>query len=260
MLRRIAVRRALIGAVALTAVFAASRAEPLRPGRDALIGAAAPIFGSLRRATDWVASRVGGSGGERIRALERERIELLAEIARLGELRRENELLRQALVLRAEGEAGVIPATAVAFFREGREEFLLLDRGTDQGIGVGDLILDRRRVLAGTVVEVSRRSARAILLTSPSRSTEVTIAGRDLRAVARGDNGRELAIDLVPQDAEIAVGDLIVASPRLAGGRRSLLVGEVREVRRAEQAVFKTVRAVHLFDPAEDALLVLLAP
>ena len=85
------------------------------------------------------------------------------------------------------------------------------------------------------------------------------IAGADLRAIARGANSRELIIELVPQEADIRPGDLLVATPRATGGRRGILVGEVRAVREAEHEVFKTVRAVHLFDPAADDVLVLLA-
>ena len=219
-----------------------------------------PIFSAVRSGGERLLGIIGARWGRKIRELEAERTRLLAELARREELVRENEVLRTALTLRQEGEEGVMATTVVGVFREGRDEFLLLDRGTADGIGVGDLVVSRNRVLGGTVVDVGANSARAILLSSSSRSTDVIFAGRDLRAIARGNNSRELIIELVPQEAEVAVGDLLVASPRSTGGRRSILVGQVRAVRPAEHEVFKAVRAVHLFDPAEDDVLVLLAP
>ena len=184
---------------------------------------------------------------------------MLAEIARREDDRRENEVLREALALRKEGETGVIAAKTIGFLREGRDEFLLLNRGTSDGVSIGDLVIDKNRVLGGTVVGLSPRSSRAILLSSASRSTDVFIQGANLRAIARGANSRELIIDLVPQDAEVKVGDLARASSRSSAGRASLLVGEIRESRQSENDAFKTVRALAIFDPAEEEVLILLA-
>lgn len=195
----------------------------------------------------------------RIHALEEERVKLLAEIARAEDDRRENEVLREVLALRKEGEAGVITAKTVGFFREGRDEFLLLNRGTSEGISVGDLVIDKNRALGGSVVGVSLHSSRVILLSSASRSTDVFIQGANLRALARGDNSRQLIVDLVPQDAEVKVGDLLRASSRSSAGRASLLVGEIRESRQSGKEAFRTVRALHIFDPAEEEVLILLA-
>lgn len=232
----------------------------LRMAREGLLQAALPALGGLRTFAGRLAALGGGGAGERLAALEAERTRLLAELALREGDRRENELLRRALSLREEGEAGVLPARIMATFREGRDEFLLLDRGTADGIGVGDLVLSREGALGGTVLAVSPRSARVILLTSPSRSTDVSIPARGLRAIARGANARELIVELVPPSVPLAPGDLVVASPRAARGSRSLLVGEVREVEDPPQEAFKVVRALALFDPAADDVLVLLAP
>lgn len=230
------------------------------PIRQAVRSTFLPVLDSAGRRSSQVRGWLAGATAARLNSLEEERIRLLAEIARRDASARENELLREALTLRREGEVGAIPATTLGFLRQGREEYLLLDRGTADGIGIGDVVISRGRVLAGTVVEVSERSAHVILLSSASRSIDILVPAANLRAIARGNNARELIIDLVPQDATLNTGDLILASPRAAGGRSALLVGEIREVRPAEREVFKAVRAIHLFDPAEDGVLVLLAP
>ena len=258
------IRTKVIRAVAVAAaaaLFAFLGTSPaLAPWRMRALDAATPLFGVIGRAADAVRGLLAGAERGRISALGRERTELMAELARREGLVEENELLRETLVLRREGESGAIPATVIAVFREGRDEYLLLNHGTTDGIGVGDLVVTKTRVLAGTVVQVSPRSSRVILLTSPSRSIEVTLPGSGLRAIARGANNRELIIELVPQDAALEIGDRIVASPRATGGRASLLVGEVREAGSSDEAAFKAVRAVHLFDPSENGVIVLLAP
>lgn len=218
-----------------------------------------PILSWASRGAEKAHTWLGGASGEKLRELEGERERLLGEVARRDEVMRENETLREALALRKEGEEGVIPAKIVGFFRQGRDEFLLLDRGAENGIAPGDLVLNKNRVLGGAVVEAGSGFARVMLLTSPSKGTDV-IAGNDLRVIAKGNNNRELIIDLVPQDAGIKSGDLVTASPRATGRKITLVVGEIREVRQAENEVFKTVRALHLFNPADGNVLVLLAP
>lgn len=228
--------------------------------RGAAERALVPTLAVLDRTTERARSWLAGASARRLAALEAERVGHLAEIASREDLRRDNDLLYQALNLRRAGESAALPAGVVGITREGRDEFLILDRGTADGVSVGDIVIDQNRVLGGTVVEVSSRSSRAILLSSASRSVDVAVPTANLRAIARGANARELIVELVPADAELAVGDILVASPRAAGGRRGLAVGQIREVRRSEQEVFKTVRATHLFDPAGEGVIILLAP
>ncbi|MBI4132906.1 MAG: rod shape-determining protein MreC [Candidatus Sungbacteria bacterium] len=261
----------LIG-LAIGAGIFLSQGETPRRWSDQLLGGAISSFTAIRHSADWIRSWLGGGASARLRTLEDERVRLLAELAHREGILRENEVLRQALSLEEQGESGVIPASAVGFFREGRDEFLLLNRGARDGIGGGDVVVSRSGVLVGSVIEAGPRFSKVALLTSPTRSIDVLLAGGELRpvpqqgsgtglrAIARGNNNRELVIDLVPQDADIKVGDLVVASPRATGGRRSLLIGEIREVRSAEHEVFKAIRAVHLFDPREEDVVVLLAP
>lgn len=257
--RRYFSRAALVVVVAAFFVFLGA-ASAVRPWRERLLERGAGAMAALRTLGERLAGLTGGSRGERLMRLERERVLLLAEIARRESTLRENETLRRALTLRDAGEAGVLPALIIGVFREGREEFVLLNRGTMEGIGVGDPVIGANRVLGGTVVAVGERSSRALLLSSASQSIDVFVGVSSVRAIARGNNNRELVIELVPPDAAIQPGDLITASPRSTGGRSSLLVGEVREIRPAEHEVFKAVRAVHLFDPSEDDVFVLLAP
>lgn len=235
-----------------------ARAALFAPLRVRIVDWFTPVLAALDGVTFRAAGWMSRGGTRRIAELERERVELLAEVSRREELVRENETLREALSLRASGEAGVLPATVIGFLREGRDEYLLLNRGAADGIGVGDLVINKEHALGGAVAEVSAHGARALLASSGLRDTEVLFAGSDITAIARGNNNREFAIDLVPQDAAIQQGDLIVASPRATGGRRSLLLAEVREVRPAEHEVFKTIRATHLFDPTDNDVLILL--
>lgn len=187
-----------------------------------------------------------------------ERTQLMVHLARLRALEQENEALKRALGMGEDLRLRVIPAATLGFLREGRDEFILISRGRADGLHEGALVLDGGKVLVGSVVSAEARVAKVKLLTSSSSALEVVIepvssergSVQPLKALARGANIRELEIDLVPQGAAVRKGDLVFAARNTLPGRQEpLLVGEVREVRKAEDQVFTPIRAVHLFDP-----------
>jgi len=206
----------------------------------------------------FLGNHISTFSSRKIQELEAERITLLGEIARGDDIRRENEALRAALALRSEGVDGAIPASVAGAFRAGRDEFLLLNRGVADGIAVGDIVLDARRVFGGTVTEVTPRTATVRLITSPSASIEALLSRTDTRALIRGANSLELVADLVPGDADVNPGDLVVTSRAAVSGQRSFLIGEVREARKTENSVFKVIRVFHLFDISSGNVIVLI--
>lgn len=247
---------AVIGAVTAVLVFL-SAGDAAKSWREKTSSWAIPLFRRANVAANSLKDLLWGPSRRRLEALEEERVRLLVEVARGQEALAENDTLRQALALKQAGEEGVIAARVVGFLRAGRDEFIALDRGTDSGVSVGDVVTDKNGALGGTILATGVGFSRVSLLSSPSRSIDVVVAD-NLKAIARGNNSRELIIDLVPASAEVKVGDIVRPSLRATGGRRGLIIGEVREAKQAENAVFKSVKALHLFDPASEEVLVLI--
>ena len=141
-----------------------------QPWRAGLFQAIEPAFEAtargIGRARGWFDGISGNS-----RAWEEERAQILARLAELEAVRAENATLRAALALRNDGEAGALPAEVVAFLREGRDEYLVLNRGTADGIGIGDIVVNTERVLGGVVVSVDPHAARVIFARSRAERT-----------------------------------------------------------------------------------------
>ena len=94
---------------------------------------------------------------------------------------------------------------------------ILLDAGSDDGVVVGQAMIDAGGVL-GQVIEVTPRRATALLLTDPEHAIPVQVARSGLRTIAFG-TGRtdQLRLPNIPQSADIRVGDRLVTSG--IGGR-----------------------------------------
>lgn len=135
---------------------------------------------------------------------------------------------------------------------------ILLDAGSDDGVLVGQAMIDAGGVL-GQVIEVTPRRATALLLTDPEHAIPVQVARSGLRTIAFG-TGRTHVLRLpnIPQSADIRVGDRLVTSG--IGGRfpAGFPVGVVEELQPDDTRLFVVakVRPAARLDRGLEVLLV----
>ncbi len=257
-----AARRSWIAFVVLLVVSVAlmglSSNPAVREAQNGIGFAFKPIQGALDSVASGLAS-IGAAIGDidRLRtdneALRAENDRLEAENDRLAETRRENELLTGLLQLRAGFEFETAAAAVIA--RESSEfrRTITLDKGTDAGIAVGDVVVASGGALAGRVTAVGPDSATVVLLTDG----ESTVIGQ-LPSAATGEVEGHLADTLpmtqIDASAEVALGDEVVtAGIELGSGVRSpypkgLVIGQVVDVKRDANDVVQTA----FLQPAAD--------
>lgn len=94
---------------------------------------------------------------------------------------------------------------------------LVLDAGSDNGVRVGQALIDADGVL-GQVIETTPRRATALLITDPDHAVPVQVARSGLRAIAFGSgHGGLLTVPNIPRSVDVRVGDLMITSG--IGGR-----------------------------------------
>ncbi|HEX6868878.1 MAG TPA: rod shape-determining protein MreC [Candidatus Limnocylindrales bacterium] len=238
--------------LAVTLVLMAFSANPVVRDVQGGIGFAfRPIQGGL----DGVAANIAAVGSaiaeiDRLRqdnaSLRSENDQLSAENTRLEEIRRENEQLTALLQLRAGFDYQTAAATVIA--RESSEfrRVVTIDKGTDAGIAVGDVVIAAGGALAGRVTDVGPGAATVVLLTD----AESTVIGQLVSTAAtgqvKGQLGGVLIMEQVDAAEEIDLGvEVVTAGIELGGGVRSpypkgLLVGQVIDVRRDANDVVQT--------------------
>ena len=188
------------------------------------------------------------------------------EIARLqGELAQAQRLERT----RREGEGVPERVAAKVVLGNGtaaRERCMLIDRGSADGLKIGDPVVNGR-VLVGRIIYVGPRSAWVQLvcdpgfhgvkvLILPATQDHATAAEEDLdafpRGLAHGDGDRDMMMVLqhVPQDSTVAVGDLVFSSAQSVTMPGGLIVGRISHVSRSEQAQFASIEVEPWCDPA----------
>ena len=197
-------------------------------------------------------------------ALRAENDRLTSEIGGLQEVRRENDMLTALLQLQAGLEHETVAAAIIA--REPAEfrRAVTIDRGSDEGIVVGDVVIAAGGALVGRVVEVGPNFATVTLLTDGTSIVIGQLVSTAATGEVVGQLGGALAMTKIDSGEQIQLGEEVVtAGIEIGGGIRSpypkgLLVGQVIDVRRDANDVVQTafLEPAASFDRLEYVLVV----
>lgn len=233
----------------LVVLFSSGRVVFLR----SRVASSAAFLGSIFSRAGAIAAGLLGAHN----AANHERVRLFSDAAELASLRVENKKLRTAFRLGEVMQKKIILARIVGIGREIGDEYVLVDKGEDDGIGLDFTVLGEEKLLFGRVVEVFSHTARVRLISSPQEVVEAIILPSGIRAVSRGRQSGEFALDLVPRESDVAPGDAVVTAEqsRYGGG---WVIGEVAYTSASDSAAFQTVLARHLFSPLLSSVFVVI--
>jgi len=112
---------------------------------------------------------------------------------------------------------------------------LVIDIGRAAGVSAGDLVLSFGNIALGRVNSVEESHATVLLFSNGGAETQAIVERSDLSLVLTGKGGGGFEVKL-PQDADIAVDDLIVLP-----GLLPTPLGQVVKIDTAAASSFKTV-------------------
>jgi rod shape-determining protein MreC len=211
--------------------------RPIQSGLDQIAGGVSSVLASIGEIDRL---RVDNA------ALRADNDRLTIENARLQEIRRENDQLTALLQLRGGFDLKTTAASVIA--RESSEfrRLVLLDKGTDDGIQVGDVAVAAGGALVGRVTEVGPSSAKVLLLTDSGSTVIGQLATNAATGQVVGQLGGVLTMSQIDSTETVAPGDEVVtAGIELSDGLRSpypkgLLIGQVVDVSRDANSVVQT--------------------
>ena len=190
--------------------------------------------------------------------LEAEVSRLQAQVIELQQQLSETNIL-SALVdfARANPENDYQAAAVIGFDTNPFLRYVLINRGSDQGIRRGMPVVTQQG-LAGRITAVTASAARVQLITDPASTVNVRLQPSGAQAVLTGQITGDVILDMVPQDAKVQVGDLVLTSGLGGGYPPNLLVGQVTGIRSRDQDLFQrsTVQTVTDFSKLEIVLVI----
>jgi len=166
--------------------------------------------------------------------------DLKAKITLLKELEKQNKELKQALGLELQKDFQLLSANVIS--RQTSQDFILIDKGLGYNILPGQVVITPQKTLIGKVAEVFQDFSRIKLISDKSFSFPGRIQGAEFDGIVKGASNQGLAFDLIPQEAEIEMGQAIVTVnlDRVFPG--GILVGEIESIEKSDLEPFQKAK------------------
>lgn len=174
--------------------------------------------------------------------------DLLVKNNALEELKKENEMLREALDIGLEKEFQLVLSQVTG--KPPLQDVILIDKGTHDGISKDLPVITQQKVLIGRVGEVYKNFSKIILIShsqssfdgkvpTPSRA-EDSGAGTDseILGIVKGRGNLGVIFDRIPGEEEVKEGDQVVTSALGGFFPSGLLVGKISRIIKADPEPF----------------------
>ncbi len=183
--------------------------------------------------------------------LERVNQGMLHEIFNLKEIKKENEILRQAMEIGLEKEFKLIMADIIN--KDVLQDFLLINKGSQDQISKGMVVISQEKALLGKISEVYKNFSRVMLISNKKSrfSAKIEVQEKKVLGIIQGKGRLLLSFERIPHDKEILKED--VALTDILGGDfpPGLLVGKVKEIQKSDTEPFQQVKISPFFNIEE---------
>ena len=216
-----------------------------------------PVTSVVGRAQIWVATLWAQVDvvSENVR-LQEEIRRLRAAAADADALRVELEFTRAAAGIRERLSQDPKEAGIFSWQRDGAAILATINRGTEEGIAVGDVVITADGSLVGVVRDVYPNHATVTVLGDPTLQIAGRIMGSDISGLVRaGESG--LIMDLVKKEENVKEGDIVLTggNDRFPAG---LIIGTVRTVDAEQPTLFSVVHVQPMIDQPMTGLVLVL--
>jgi rod shape-determining protein MreC len=240
----------LVGALLLLGL-ALGQLGYLQPVRNATRALLVPFQAGLTTIGTDVSSLLRSARD--LRYLRQRNAELQAEAnrfsvenARLTEVERENERLRQLLNFTRSNPWYDYKAAAVVGHKIGEDTSNLLfsifiDVGARDGVAINMPVITDRG-LVGRVVAVGPNVAEVLLLIDPVSAVNARVQNSRVTGIVRGNIDGGLVMERIPQGEVISPGDIVLTSGLGGSFPDKLVIGQITEVLQRDSDIFQRAR------------------
>ena len=189
---------------------------------DVLSTAAYPVHYLVRLPTatkSWLTENLAGRGAllEENARLREKQLFLNVQLQKLTVLEAENRRLRSLLESAVNTPEHVLIAEMLVVDFDLYRHRILLNRGRQHGVYVGEPVLDQYGIV-GQIVQADPFTSTAIFITDVNHALPIEIARTGVRTLALGTGDfQELKLPHIPNNGDVKVGDVLITSG--LGGR-----------------------------------------
>ena len=180
-------------------------------------------------------------------ALRAENDRLRLENVAANEARRENDLLTGLLQLQQGLDFQTLASSVIARETSDSRRVIVIDRGSNDGVKVGHVVIAAGGALVGRVIDVGPTFARVLLISDQTSTVIGQLVTSTATGKVVGQPGGALVMQDVDATVKVPIGEeVFTAGIQLGGGLRSpypkgLLIGQVFDISRDPNEVVQTV-------------------
>lgn len=236
----------LVVSVALVTVYSREGADgPLHSAQNAVAGAIAP----LKLAGAGVSSGVEAAGQaaadatadeSTLSALRESNAELRELVAQTEEYRQEAQRLQGLLDMKDRYDIEGAAARVVGKSATAWNQTITIDAGSAEGVEAGMTVMGSTGVV-GQVASVSEHSSEVRLLTDSQSGAAAMVQSSRAEGIVRGSLEGLLYLEDLDEDAEVAVGDVVITSGLGGSYVSGLMIGTVVRVEAGQGGTPSTV-------------------
>jgi rod shape-determining protein MreC len=136
--------------------------------------------------------------------------------------------------------------------------YVTINVGAQQDADVGMSVVSGGAGLVGRITEVGPRTAKVQLLSDPDSAVAALLQATRATGLVVGQSDGTLQMKYIPQEEDVAVGDIVLTSGLGGLMPKGLVIGQVTEVQQREYETFQTatVRPAVDFTRLELALVI----
>jgi len=126
-------------------------------------------------------------------------------------------------------------------------QYIIIDKGTEQGVRYGMPVVTQQG-LVGHVDAVIARAARIKLISDSTSVVNVRLQSAEIEAQLNGSLTGDVFLDMIPLDATVEPGDVILTSGLGGNFPPNIFVGQVLSTQLRENALFQTASVQPIVD------------
>ena len=173
--------------------------------------------------------------------------ELLSQIVAIIELKKENEVLREALGLGLEKEFQLMLVQIIS--KDISQDSILINKGKKDGVLEGWPVITGEKVLLGRIGQVYSRFSEVILISNKKSSFDAKISDTEIYGIVKGEEKFKIYLDLIPKDKAIFEGKDVIITSALGGVYpQGLLVGEIKTISKSDTDPFQRAEITPFFN------------
>lgn len=168
---------------------------------------------------------------------------LLAEITRLREIGRENEILRKQLGLSQAADLKFILAEVIGY-NPTMGQYFLIDKGRKDGLSDNLAVVAEGNFLVGRIVEVLDNFSKALLISDSNFAINAMTQDTRISGVVKGNHGLGVIMDMIPIDAQIKADEVVLTSGLNDDVPKGLIIGKIADLMKKASAIFQSASIV----------------